>query len=94
MSNPAPEVEHNMAHGPSQLGNGSRSREQNDKFEVSSTDEEETHAEEEDGSSSSDSESDEDVDESVLEDMRKLEESFAGISQQYRLINRIGEGSA
>ena len=34
----------------------------------------------------------EEVDESVAEDMRKLEESFKGISQKYRLINRIGEG--
>jgi hypothetical protein len=32
------------------------------------------------------------IDESVAEDMRKLEESFKGISQKYRLINRIGEG--
>jgi hypothetical protein len=41
---------------------------------------------------SDESGSDDDPDESVLEDMRKLEESFAGISQRYRLINRIGEG--
>ena len=34
------------------------------------------------------------IDESVVEDMRKLEESFRGISQKYRLINRIGEGKA
>jgi hypothetical protein len=33
-----------------------------------------------------------DVDDSVAEDMKKLEESFKGISQKYRLINRIGEG--
>lgn len=32
------------------------------------------------------------IDDSVAEDMKKLEESFKGISQQYRLINRIGEG--
>jgi hypothetical protein len=38
------------------------------------------------------SESDQEVDDSVLEDMRKLEESFTGISQRYRLLNRIGEG--
>lgn len=45
------------------------------------------------GSYSEDSEeSDDEVDESVIEDMRKLEESFKGISQKYRLINRIGEG--
>jgi hypothetical protein len=38
------------------------------------------------------SESDDEVDESVLDDMRKLEESFHGISSRYRLVNRIGEG--
>lgn len=38
-------------------------------------------------------ESDEEIDDSVLEDMHKLEESFAGISQRYRLVNRIGEGT-
>ncbi|KIW61206.1 hypothetical protein PV05_01360 [Exophiala xenobiotica] len=47
-----------------------------------------------DGSCSEDSEHSEDeVDESVMEDMHKLEESFKGISQKYRLINRIGEGT-
>jgi hypothetical protein len=45
------------------------------------------------GPYSEDSEHSEDeVDESVMEDMHKLEESFKGISQKYRLINRIGEG--
>lgn len=39
-----------------------------------------------------DGESEDEVDESVIEDMRKLEESFRGISRKYRLINRIGEG--
>jgi hypothetical protein len=33
-----------------------------------------------------------DIDESVREDMQKLEETFTGISERYRLINRIGEG--
>ncbi|KAL6246142.1 Cell division control protein 7 [Rhinocladiella similis] len=56
------------------------------------------HYDEEDesiaGSCSEDSEESEDeVDESVVEDMRKLEESFTGISEKYRLINRIGEGT-
>lgn len=37
--------------------------------------------------------SDEEPDESVAEDMRKLEENFKGISQRYRLINKIGEGT-
>jgi hypothetical protein len=34
-----------------------------------------------------------DIDDSVAEDMKKLEDSFKGISQKYRLINRIGEGN-
>jgi cell division control protein 7 len=38
-------------------------------------------------------ESEDEVDESVVEDMKKLEESFKGISERYRLINRIGEGT-
>ena len=38
-------------------------------------------------------EDEDDIDDSVAEDMRKLEESFQGISQKYRLINRIGEGN-
>ncbi|PGH12556.1 CDC7 protein kinase [Helicocarpus griseus UAMH5409] len=35
----------------------------------------------------------EELDESVAEDMRKLENTFKGISSKYRLINRIGEGT-
>ena len=35
---------------------------------------------------------DEDVDDSVKEDMKKLEDTFPGISDQFRLVNRIGEG--
>ena len=30
----------------------------------------------------------------VLEDMVKFEESFKGITQRFRLINRIGEGAS
>lgn len=37
-------------------------------------------------------ESDQEVEDSVAEDMRRLEESFEGISERFRLINRIGEG--
>ena len=33
------------------------------------------------------------VDESVAEDMQKLEDTFRGISKRFRLINRIGEGT-
>lgn len=57
-------------------------------------DEEDDEDEEEDGNRIvyDDSESENEVDESVAEDMRKLEENFKGISQKYRLINRIGEG--
>ena len=39
-----------------------------------------------------DEESDNEIDETVAEDMCKLEENFKGISLKYRLINRIGEG--
>ena len=41
----------------------------------------------------SDFEDDEDIDDSVKEDMRKLEDSFPGISDRFRLVNRIGEGN-
>jgi cell division control protein 7 len=34
----------------------------------------------------------EEVDESVREDMAKLEDTFPGISDRFRLMNRIGEG--
>lgn len=36
--------------------------------------------------------SEDEIDETVAEDMKKLEENFTGISMKYRLINRIGEG--
>jgi hypothetical protein len=48
--------------------------------------------EHEDSMSEGSENSDDEIDDSVVEDMRKLEESFKGISQKYRLINRIGEG--
>ncbi|KAJ5922628.1 hypothetical protein N7516_010331 [Penicillium verrucosum] len=35
----------------------------------------------------------EEVDESVRGDMRKLEDTFPGISDRFRLVNRIGEGT-
>ena len=34
------------------------------------------------------------VDDSVKEDMKKLEDSFRGISDRFRLVDRIGEGSS
>ncbi|KZF21812.1 kinase-like protein [Xylona heveae TC161] len=37
--------------------------------------------------------SDEFVDQSVLDDMEKFEETFKGITKRFRLINRIGEGT-
>lgn len=40
----------------------------------------------------SDSDYEEEVDESVREDMSKLEDTFPGISDRFRLVNRIGEG--
>ncbi|KAE8131297.1 kinase-like domain-containing protein [Aspergillus pseudotamarii] len=35
----------------------------------------------------------EEVDDSVKEDMKKLEDTFPGISDRFRLVNRIGEGT-
>jgi cell division control protein 7 len=37
-------------------------------------------------------EEEDEVDETVREDMNKLEDTFPGISERFRLINRIGEG--
>lgn len=54
----------------------------------------EDEEEEAQSEASDESESEDEVDESVVEDMRKLEESFRGISRKYRLINRIGEGDS
>lgn len=34
----------------------------------------------------------EEVEESVREDMNQLEDTFPGISDRFRLVNRIGEG--
>ena len=42
--------------------------------------------------SASGTDSEDEVDDSVMDDMRKLEETFQGISQRYKLVNRIGEG--
>ncbi|THC95455.1 hypothetical protein EYZ11_005049 [Aspergillus tanneri] len=36
---------------------------------------------------------DEDIDDSVKEDMKKLEDTFPGITDRFRLVNRIGEGT-
>ncbi|KAJ5692091.1 hypothetical protein N7462_001514 [Penicillium macrosclerotiorum] len=41
----------------------------------------------------SDYEEEEEVDESVREDMNRLEDTFPGISDRFRLVNRIGEGT-
>ena len=57
-------------------------------------DEEEEEEEEDQLGEDDEVESEDEVDESVVEDMRKLEESFRGISSKYRLINRIGEGDS
>lgn len=49
---------------------------------------------EESGYTHSDSSDDEnDIEQSVLNDMYRLERSFNGISRRYRLMNRIGEGT-
>lgn len=39
-----------------------------------------------------DEDDNESVDSSVKEDMKRLEDTFTGISRRFRLINRIGEG--
>jgi cell division control protein 7 len=38
-------------------------------------------------------EEEEEVDDSAREDMKKLEDTFPGISDRFRLVNRIGEGT-
>lgn len=43
-------------------------------------------------SEDSDESEQEETDESVIEDMRKLERNLEGIAGRYRLIRRIGEG--
>lgn len=55
-------------------------------------DDEDDAVEEEASDEFEEDEDEDDIDDSVAEDMKKLEESFKGISQKYRLINRIGEG--
>ncbi|KAJ5772060.1 hypothetical protein N7520_002589 [Penicillium odoratum] len=54
--------------------------------------EKETHSEMPQGVSDYEEE-EEEVDESVREDMTKLEDTFPGISDRFRLVNRIGEGT-
>jgi cell division control protein 7 len=39
-------------------------------------------------------EEEDEMDDSVKEDMMRLEDSFRGISHRYRLVNRIGEGAS
>lgn len=48
---------------------------------------------EESGCTVSEAEEDEEIDDMVLEDMERFEASFKNITQRYRLINRIGEGT-
>jgi cell division control protein 7 len=48
--------------------------------------------EEQDRYSEASDESDGIVDEGVLEDMERLQDTFKGIKDRFRLINRIGEG--
>lgn len=61
-------------------------------FQIAEDEQEEEEEAEELTDDNDDSESEDEVDESVMEDMQKLEENFRGISRKYRLINRIGEG--
>lgn len=48
--------------------------------------------EDEDGSSQASDESEDVVDAAVQEDIEKFQNSFEGITERFRLINRIGEG--
>jgi len=65
------------------------SMEENDEMEESKVEDgEEMEVED----NSEDSDSDQDVDASVKEDIRKFQETFKGINERFRLINRIGEG--
>ena len=48
---------------------------------------------EDDGYSETSDETDGEVDASVREDMGQLQETFKGIKDRFRLINRIGEGT-
>lgn len=47
---------------------------------------------EDSGCTRSEDDEEEEVEDTVIEDMRSLEESFRGFGRKYRLINRIGEG--
>lgn len=95
----AQEVAHMHEHGTHQPGRSRipRTMAEPQRIQIAEDDDEgeEDEDEEEQGQSDGcnhESESEDEVDESVIEDMRKLEESFRGISRKYRLINRIGEG--
>lgn len=48
---------------------------------------------EESGGTVSEEDEDEEIDEAVQDDMDRFEQSFKNITQRYRLINRIGEGT-
>lgn len=47
----------------------------------------------ESGGTVSDEDEEEEVDDAILDDMERFEQSFKNIGQRYRLINRIGEGT-
>lgn len=53
----------------------------------------ETHEGDGDAGSECSEESDSYVEPSVQEDMEKFQDSFEGIKERFRLINRIGEGT-
>lgn len=62
-----------------------------DQFHVNGSEDE---AENTDGNGENEEEEKlEEVEESVREDMKRLEDTFPGISRKFRLINRIGEGT-
>ena len=87
----AQEVAHMHGHNTHQMENSRKPRTMADtpRIQISEDDEEKDQVEVD-----NEFESEDEVDESVIEEMHKLEESFRGISRRYRLINRIGEGDS
>jgi cell division control protein 7 len=70
-----------------------RSQDETEELAESEAEQDLDQDEEVDNDGYSDSgESDDYVEPSVLEDMEKFQQSFKGIKERFRLINRIGEG--
>lgn len=72
---------------------GMRYRENNNTEDDTEEMEESRGPLDESGGTMSDDEEEEDIDDSVLHDMDQSEQTFQNISQRYRLVHRIGEGT-